>query len=1077
MAFGRSVLFVLWSVLTFSPADVFAATVPVVDLGYARYSGTFDQTTKTTQFLGMRFAAPPTGTLRWQAPQSPATTPGIQKAETEPAHCFFAGQGNAPATPFRENKSRKRNPFFASEDCLFLNVYLPGQLSQSKPLPVVIWIHGGGYMSGSASGFNGADIYDGKDLIRESNNGVVVVVIQYRLGVFGFLPGKEVKKNGALNAGLLDQQFAFQWVQKNIRKFNGDPTQVTLWGQSAGAGSVLQHVVANGGKTSPPLFRAAITSSSFLPSQYGYGDRIPEILYNEVVSQTNCSSASNTLACLRTVDALTLEGVNGDVGNSGFFGTFVFVPVVDGEFIRERPTEALKQRKVNGDILLTVTNAFEGALFIDPTNSPNVDVRNYVAQLFPDFKTKEIAAAAAQYQNVGSPIFQITAIMGEAIFICPTYFLLRAFGGRGFKSEFAIPPGGHGNDVAYYFPLGNAPPFSNLAFDKAFSESFLDFAMALNPNVKWNSSNITPKWELWAGETEMLFNMTQSGLPDIRAIRTSTALLERCNFWEKPRMVFGRISCALLSALAFNSAVVLAVTVPVVDLGYAKYSGTFNETTKTTQFLGIRFAAPPTGALRWQPPHPPATTPGIQLATKEPAACLPAAFPGIGMAPETPFRPHELRKRDSFSTSEDCLFLNVYLPEQLSQKKRLPVVVWIHGGGYDMGSASGFTGTDFFDGRDLIRESNNGVVVVIIQYRLGVFGFLPGKKVKKDGALNAGLLDQQFALQWVQKYIRKFNGDPTQVTIWGESSGAGSVLQHVIANGGETSPPLFRAAITSSTFLPSQYGYGDRIPEILYNEVVSQTNCSSAPDTLACLRTVDVQILEAANTKIGASGFYGTFVFVPVVDGELVRERPTEALKRRKVNGDVILTATNTFEGSAFIDPKTPENVDVGNYVAQLFPNFGAEEVAAAVAQYQSLGSPLFQLAAIMGEAIFICPTYFLLRAFGGRGFKSEFAIPPGGHGSDVAYYFPLDNVPPFADPDFVKAFSQSFLDFAITLNPNVKSGAPTITPKWPTWAGETEMLFNKTEGGLPDIRAIKTSRELLERCNFWESVGTLSGQ
>ncbi|GLB44901.1 putative type-B carboxylesterase lipase family protein [Lyophyllum shimeji] len=513
---------------------------------------------------------------------------------------------------------------------------------------------------------------------------------------------------------------------------------------------------------------------------------------------------------------------------------------------------------------------------------------------------------------------------------------------------------------------------------------------------------------------------------------------------------------------------------PVVDLGYAQYSGTFNETTKTTEFLGIRFAAPPTGTLRWQPPHPPASTPGIQKAETQPPTCF---FHGIpeGMSPTSPFRDDTLRKRE-FHPSEDCLFLNVYLPGQLSQRKRVPVVVWIHGGGYMSGSAQGLTGADVSDGKDLIRESNNGVVVVVIQYRLGLFGFLSGSEVKKNGVLNAGLLDQQFALQWVQKNIQKFNGDPARVAIWGVSAGAGSVLQHVIANGGRTWPPLFRAGITSSTFLPSQYGYSDRIPELLYKEVVSQTNCSSESDTLACLRAVDVSVLDELNSKIAAAGFYGTFAFVPVVDGEFIRERPTEALKKGNVNGEIILATTNTFEGAIFIDPKTPSNVDVKNYVAQLFPTLDAKEIAAAASQYENLGSPTFQVTAIMGEAIFICPTYYLLQAFGGHGYKSEFAIPPGNHGNDAAYYFPNGNVPPFANADFIKAFSESFLDFAMALNPNVKSGGSTITPSWAPWFGVTEMLFNRTEGGLPDIRAIKTSSALLERCSFWESVSASSG-
>ncbi|KAG6830004.1 hypothetical protein H0H92_002695 [Tricholoma furcatifolium] len=528
-----------------------AATTPVVDLGYAKYAGSFNATSGVTEFLGMRYAAPPTGTLRWQPPQPPATTSGVQSADSEPPTCYFAGQGNQATSPFRVNDLRKRDAFFPSEDCLFLkfvsalfivlimpimvfsSVYLPGQLSAStKKLPVVVWIHGGGYMSGSASGFNGGDKYDGTDLIHESMDGVVVAVIQYRLGVFGFLPGKEVKEHGVLNAGLLDQQFALQWVQTHIDKFNGDPSRVTIWGQSAGAGSVIQHVVANGGKTSPPLFRAAITSSSFLPSQYNYNDRIPEILYSEVVSQSNCSDSSNTLDCLRNVPATDLETVNGNVGNSGFFGVFLFVPVVDGELIQERPTQALQQGKVNGEIALSVTNAFEGELFINPDTPTDVDVANYVAQLFPNFDESEIAATVSQYEGLGTGLFQVTAIMGESIFICPSYFLQEAFGDHGFKAEFAVPPAIHGNDVAYYYISTNGPPlFNNTDFIKAFAQIFTDFAISLDPNDKV-SSTITPAWGRWEGQTEMLFNRTESGLPDVRAIQTSSALLERCQFWR-----------------------------------------------------------------------------------------------------------------------------------------------------------------------------------------------------------------------------------------------------------------------------------------------------------------------------------------------------------------------------------------------------------------------------------------------------------------------------------------------------------------------------------------------------------------
>ncbi|KAF9461660.1 Alpha/Beta hydrolase protein [Collybia nuda] len=175
---------------------------------------------------------------------------------------------------------------------------------------------------------------------------------------------------------------------------------------------------------------------------------------------------------------------------------------------------------------------------------------------------------------------------------------------------------------------------------------------------------------------------------------------------------------------------------PIVNLGYATYAGSINHSTGHTQFLVMRYAAPPTGQ---------------------------------GEQAKTPFRMMGLNKRDPFSPSEDCLFLNVYTPADMSNiKKKLPVVVFIHGGG------SGFNWMDVYDGNDLILEANQGVVAVVIQYRLGVFGFLPGSEVKRNGVLNAGLhvsanfreVDQHFALRW----ITKFGGDPTRVTIWGQSA-------------------------------------------------------------------------------------------------------------------------------------------------------------------------------------------------------------------------------------------------------------------------------------------------------------------
>ncbi|KAK0496860.1 Alpha/Beta hydrolase protein [Armillaria luteobubalina] len=489
-----------------------AQTTPVIDLGYAKYQGTFDPAgSNNTQFLGIRYAAPPTGSLRWRAPQTPDFVAGIQNATVEPSECLQAGRGSASSNPFPASK-RDTLAVAESEDCLFLNVYLPGQLdsgSSYRNLSVVVWIHGGGYVYDSASDF------PGNDLVLESGDKAIAVVIQYRLGLFGLLAGESVKANGTLNAGLLDQQFALRWVQQHISKFGGDPGRVAIWGVSAGAGSVIQQVIANDGNTSPPLFRAAITSSSFLPSQYAYNDTVPEFLYNTVVSSANCTSAANSLECLRNTDVNVLEQINTDLCSSGFFGTFVFVPVVDGDFIKQRPTLALSDGKVNGssfkEVLMSITNANEGAVFVNSSTAGTVQVPEYLTQLFPNLSDQNRDTAVTKYSSLGTPIEQVTAIMGES---------------------------DHGSDVSYYFPSRNTngvPAFNNSDFGKAFAESFLAFVVSLDPNQTFEPT-ITPDWTRYSfqegHQVEMRFNKTKAGDPAVLPFTTPEDLLDRCSFWE-----------------------------------------------------------------------------------------------------------------------------------------------------------------------------------------------------------------------------------------------------------------------------------------------------------------------------------------------------------------------------------------------------------------------------------------------------------------------------------------------------------------------------------------------------------------
>jgi len=189
------------------------------------------------------------------------------------------------------------------------------------------------------------------------------------------------------------------------------------------------------------------------------------------------------------------------------------------------------------------------------------------------------------------------------------------------------------------------------------------------------------------------------------------------------------------------------------------------------EFLGIPYAAPPVGALRWRPPRPPAPWPGVRQATSYAPHC-PQPSSSFGVA----------------STSEDCLYLNVFTPAG-NHARNLPVMVWVHGGALRTGES------DDYNPAGLVRH---GVVVVTINYRIGALGFLA------DAALAShpggpsgdyGLMDQQAALRWVQRNIRGFGGDPGDVTLFGESAGGLSTLAQLVSPGGRG---LFQRAIVES---------------------------------------------------------------------------------------------------------------------------------------------------------------------------------------------------------------------------------------------------------------------------------------
>ncbi len=447
-------------------------------------------------FRGLPYAAAPIGDLRWRPPQPPASWNGVRDA-TE-----FAPSCPQPQGPFGVG--------VRSEDCLYLNVATPSL--RGKNLPVFVWIHGGGWTSGA-----GRD-YDPTKLMQ---NGVVVVTINYRLGALGFLAHPalaSVPGGPSGNYGHMDQQAALRWVQRNIRRFGGDPDNVTIAGESSGALSVILHLISDGSRG---LFdRAIVESGSFALTQQS-------LAQGEAFGQTFATLAGcpdQTAACLRDLPDDTL--VNNFCPNAGCAA----IPgIVDGKVLKESFGTALAAGRfadvpvlngVNHDeqrvfvIYLGVT--VTGGTYIRIPEYP-VTAENYERNIAFVLGVSDTRAAeiAAEYPVAGypSPNIAFSTLDNDASWACPALKMDQWLAKHvpTFAYEFDddnpparyFPPLGvatHGNEIPYILDVPDAPIQAAFSPDSAalaatMRAAWASFAASGDPSsesdVRWPSFNAT----------------------------------------------------------------------------------------------------------------------------------------------------------------------------------------------------------------------------------------------------------------------------------------------------------------------------------------------------------------------------------------------------------------------------------------------------------------------------------------------------------------------------------------------------------------------------------------------------------
>ena len=559
----------------------------------------------------------------------------------------------------------------------------------------------------------------------------------------------------------------------------------------------------------------------------------------------------------------------------------------------------------------------------------------------------------------------------------------------------------------------------------------------------------------------------------------------------RPRPAFPNALCAaLVLGIAIASATPTFATTTRVSAPDGTFQGKPDTTGMMREFLGIRYAQPVTGNLRWKAPQP--LTPSIttQDATQFGNHC-PQAAGAYGNATMT----------------EDCLFLNVFAPiprgdhdgkgNQNGQgnqdgqgdrgdndKGALPVMVWIHGGSLVVGES------DIYDASKLVQR---GVVVVTINYRLGALGFLAHPALTGESpdhvSGNYGIQDQQAALKWVRRNIRAFGGDPDKVTIFGESAGGLSTFVNLVS---PTARGLFhRAIVESGAYMQTQPTLAQT--ETRGSRFAAAVGCnqSNPTDVLACLRGLSVSTILAnqALTLLGSGA-------PPNVDGKVLTQSVGPALASGQFNRVPLMNGTNhdewrLFVGSGFDLAGGP--VTAATYVSAITATIGNPAAAPDVATHYPVPAqfPTFDhaIGAVGTDVNYACPARFVdeLASPFVPTFAYEFSdenapqnyLPPmsipyaASHASEIQYLFPIPSPSGFGlnlpqTPLDAKQQKLSdrmvgyWTEFARNGDPNGNG-----QPHWPGFRRNHQVFLSL----VPPSPTTITNFETAHQCELWDTL------
>ncbi|KAK2022882.1 alpha/beta-hydrolase [Colletotrichum zoysiae] len=503
-------------------------------------------------FRGIPYAQPPIGPLRLKPPAPLEMFGTVDATGIGPSCPQMIFQENPPLLgEVAANPVVYRALFLGAalgnegEDCLTISVMRPEGTAPDARLPVLFWIHGGGFEIGSSQPYNGSVLVP-RGVAQDKP--FILVSVNYRLGGFGFLGGKELLAEGSTNLGLLDQRMALEFVARNIAGFGGDPDAVTIWGESAGAFSVFDHLALYEGDNTyngRPLFRAGIMNSgSMLPADPVDGPKA-QAVFDTVVEAANCSAhpTLDKVACLREADYATFFNATNKVpiflGYSSV--AFSYMPRPDGKTLTASGEALTKAGKIARVPIIVGNMEDEGTVFsIFQANITTEDALvSYLDDIiFPGATRQEIAALVKTYPynngTAGSPFGtgtlnqaypqfkRLAAILGDVAFILMRRAFLDILPGSmpawSFQAAFE-----RGTPILGSFHTSDLPRvfYGSDDASRAMQDRYIAFATSLDPNSGVSESagyrTYWPKWQESQKLLEFGPNSTRLVVDDFRA--------------------------------------------------------------------------------------------------------------------------------------------------------------------------------------------------------------------------------------------------------------------------------------------------------------------------------------------------------------------------------------------------------------------------------------------------------------------------------------------------------------------------------------------------------------------------------